>query len=229
MINADRHQWTRERLSDYLDGALPQATSEEVGAHLAACDGCRAVHDDLRAVAQAARAMGPLEPPRDLWPGIAQGLRPREESRGGWAPSTPSSRAPRPLLAAAAVVLVAVSASLAWWGRGALVVPPAATPPAPAVGVVRPAASANVELPESMAAELQRLEAVVSGVRERLDPGTVEVLERNLLLIERAIEDSYRALAVDPENDFVRQHLERTYQRKIDFLRELSQLTEAAG
>ena len=50
-------------------------------------------------------------------------------------------------------------------------------------------------LPESLAQELQELESMVGRVQDRLDPGTVEVLERNLLLIERAIEDSYQALA----------------------------------
>ena len=36
-------------------------------------------------------------------------------------------------------------------------------------------------------------------------------------------------LALDPENEFVRDHLERTYQRKRDILREVSRLAELAG
>jgi hypothetical protein len=80
-----------------------------------------------------------------------------------------------------------------------------------------------------MEAELGVLEGVLLEGRDRLDPATVDVLERNLLVIERAIEDSYRALALDPENDFLRRHLTRTYERKLDYLRDVSRIVELAG
>ncbi len=94
---------------------------------------------------------------------------------------------------------------------------------------VRAAGRPGSALPATLATELQELESAVGVARDRLDPGTVEVLERNLLIIERAIEDSYQALALDPENEFVRQHLERTYLRKRDMLLEVSRLVELAG
>ncbi len=199
------------------------------------------------------RALGPIEPPKDLWPGIAAkigaGSQGREStSRRGASVRTlrrrdgPSTRgrqgflARRPWparsgLAAAAVILVTVSASLAWWGRGVMVRSGAGMAAGlPAQGVVRPVAvTGGSAVPESLTRELRELESVVGAVRDRLDPGTVEALERNLLLIERAIEDSYQALAVDPENQFVRDHLERTYSRKRDILREVSRLAELAG
>ncbi len=137
-----------------------------------------------------------------------------------------------PLLAAAAVVLIAISASLAWWGRGALGEAPvmaggdAISSP---TSVRAAAAGPDGPVSEALASELERLESVIADSRDRLEPGTVHVLERNLVLIERAIEDSYRALALDPENDFVRDHLERTYERKLEYLQEIASIVERAG
>ena len=249
MTTEDRHEWATERLSDYMDGTLPLAEAERVKRHLAGCPDCSALRSELGAVVAAGRALGPIEPSRDLWPGIAAGigvnraghgagpsittLRTSERRARGKARASRSSWpwSSRTLLAAAAVVLVTVSASLAWWGRGAVMSPvDSASTGLSGLGSVRPAATpAQASLSASLAQELQELEAMFGVMRERLDPGTVEVLERNLLLIERAIEDSYQALALDPENDFVREHLERTHERKRDTLREVSRLTELAG
>ncbi|KPJ79232.1 MAG: hypothetical protein AMS19_11625, partial [Gemmatimonas sp. SG8_23] len=62
--------------------------------------------------------------------------------------------------------------------------------------------------------------------REVLDPNTVRILERNLSVIEQAIEDSRQALAQDPENEFLAAHLERVYERKLSYLREAARVAE---
>ena len=54
----------------------------------------------------------------------------------------------------------------------------------------------SMELPgtsEGLSAELQELEVLMAGVSESLDPETVRVLQKNLGVIERAIEDSRQA------------------------------------
>lgn len=169
----------------------------------------------------------PLDSRRRMGGGTRTGL--------GSAPDTRQASArPRstPLLAAAAVVLIAVSASLAWWGRGAVGEAPvmAASDAMSSPTSVRSAtAGPDGPVSEALAGELERLESVIADSRDRLEPGTVHVLERNLVLIERAIEDSYRALALDPENDFVRDHLERTYERKLEYLQEIASIVERAG
>lgn len=159
----------------------------------------------------------------------------RAHGGAGSAPDTrrASARPPStPLLAAAAVVLIAVSASLAWWGRGAVDdAPRVAGDDAPSAPTSVRAVASDPAGPvsDALAGELERLESVIAESRETLEPGTVHVLERNLVLIERAIEDSYRALALDPENDFVRDHLERTYERKLEYLQEIASIVERAG
>jgi anti-sigma factor RsiW len=225
MMSDREHERVLGRLSDYIDAALPGGERSEVERHLAGCASCRDVLEELRAVTQAARSLGPLEPPRDLWPGVAERLDARSPRTGG-AGFSPFGRG---WLAAAAVALIALSASMAWWARGAAL-GSVASQQAAATSAIRPASTAEaMPMPEELADELGRLEAVVELSRDRLDAATVHVLERNLLLIERAIEDSYRALALDPENAYVREHLERTYQRKLDYLREVSSILESAG
>jgi hypothetical protein len=65
-------EWT-DRLSDYLDGDLPDEERRAVDAHLRSCAECHAVLNDLkRVVAQAqALAAAPRPPAADLWAEIA--------------------------------------------------------------------------------------------------------------------------------------------------------------
>ena len=68
------------------------------------------------------------------------------------------------------------------------------------------------------------LEAALSEARDRLDPNTVRILEKNLAVIERAIVESRQALALDPENEYLRQHLDRAVERKRDYLEEATSI-----
>ena len=219
-MSEERHEWVRDRLSEQLDGSLSAQEREEVERHLAECAGCRDVLVGLIEVRRLARTLGPIEPPRDLWPALAD----RRNARGG---AGITFRVPQ--LATAAVVLVTLSASAVWWTLGGGTVPPGADGQA-VPAMVRPASTpAASPVPDELADELLMLEEALAAGRSRLDAGTVEVFERNLLVIERAIEDSYRALALDPENGFVRDHLERTYARKLEYLRDVSRIVDVAG
>lgn len=255
MNERELHEWSLERLSDHVDGGLTDHERAALEGHIEVCAVCREVRADLVRVAAEAGALGPIEPPTDLWPAILDRIEAQAGGSGGEAGGSETDGtsdvvplAPRqgpgggagfraaglpssPLLAAAAVVLIAISASLAWWGRGVLTEAPdvAGNDPPGSPASVRAVADPGGPVSDTLADELERLESVIAESRERLEPGTVHVLERNLLLIERAIEDSYRALSLDPENEFVRDHLERTYERKLEYLREIASIVERAG
>lgn len=239
MTHTDRHEWVLAHLSEHVNGALAATERDAVDRHLTECVACARVRADFADLVREARALGPVEPPRDLWPDVLSGLEDRENALeadldAGARPAFPRRRicltVSVPQLAAAAVVLVTLSASAAWWARGGLEDPSDVAGPGSASGAIGLAsAPAETPLPEPLIRELSVLEAALDEGRGRLDPGTVDVLERNLLVIERAIEDSYRALALDPENEFLREHLERTYQRKLEYLREVSWIVDRAG
>lgn len=62
------HSPTPEALMAYLDGELAAAASRDVLTHLAACDRCRRLADDLRGVSRDLRAWQAGDPPASLQP-----------------------------------------------------------------------------------------------------------------------------------------------------------------
>jgi anti-sigma factor RsiW len=72
-------------LSAYVDGALSPQQTAEVAAHLAVCDRCRAVMNDLRAVRAVLRSMPQPSPHPSLLPRTLARLEVRK-GRGATAP-----------------------------------------------------------------------------------------------------------------------------------------------
>jgi anti-sigma factor RsiW len=233
-------EWTA-RLSGYLSDELSSADKLAVEAHLSSCDDCNAALRDLARVVAEAGGLGDIEPRRDLWPGIAEAIAsngndPRVIAFPGSRPANAASAPGRVELSrrgliAASVALIALSGTAAWFaGRSTTVadVPSAAAPLAPGSGAVSPVAG-DQAAPVAMAGELAILEDVLTSARSVLDPNTVRVLERNLGVIEQAIADSREALAQDPGNTFLAQHLERMYRRKLVYLQDAVRLVEFGG
>lgn len=237
MTDRDHLEWT-ERLSAYLSEDLDPATAALVERHLSECPRCAETLAELQRVVGIAHDAADFEPPRDLWPTIAESIASipagsdtevielptaaeRRPARGGLS---------RPRLAAAAVLLIVVSAGGGWWAASAGTATPQTSQPDPLGGfdaVI--AASDDAGAPADLAAQLQVLEQLVATARETLDPSTVLILERNLNTIEAAIADSREALATDPGNAFLTQHLERMYRRKLVYLQEAVRVAEWAG
>jgi hypothetical protein len=96
------------------------------------------------------------------------------------------------------------------------------------VGWVSLAGQSNPEL-TGLAEEITKLEARLARHRSELDPETVRLLEKNLGIIDQAIRDSMRALEADPGNAFLENHLARTVETKVTFLREAAAFIAPAG
>lgn len=231
-MNAEHERWV-ERLSDFMDGTLGTDEHDACEEHLAECGTCRLVLEELRAVVAGAQALTDRSPSRDLWPGIAAALQapivgePAEHGQvialptAAQAPSPTRRMWSTPQLAAAAIVLMALSASMTWWAS------PGAAPVVAVEAGEGAVTMAGAELPgprEGLAGELQSLQGQLEALMPALDPETLLVLEQNLSVIERAIEDSRRALAQDPANEFLTEHLDRAYERKVDYLREAAEI-----
>lgn len=233
-MNDHRHEAWVLQLSDYMDGDLDGTVKEALEAHLAECGSCRAVLRDLREIVARAGALEGIEPARDLWPGISEAMGGGgEEARviqfptSGRATRRPGFLLTAPQLAAASVALMLVSAGATWWaGAGMGARGPAGPLPAPAAEVTMAAVAAP---PPELAEELEALEAVLAQARDRLAPETVRILEKNLGVIQRAIDESRDALAVDPANGFLRDHLQRAYRDKAAFLREVGTIVAWEG
>lgn len=61
-----------ELLPDWLEETLDRGTRAEMARHVAGCLRCTALVRDLENIREGAARLGPLEPSRDLWTGIAE-------------------------------------------------------------------------------------------------------------------------------------------------------------
>ena len=216
-----KDQWT-DRLSEYLDGDLTPAERTTLEAHLTTCGTCRTTLDELRRVVARAQALDDRPPAADLWPGIAEHI---------GVVSLAARRSRRrlsftmPQLAAAAVVLVLLSAGSVWLLSRNRPTPPAVATTPPTTSVMTNVGMSPLDA--RTAASVAALEQTLARNRSRLDAGTVRVIEKNLAFIDRAIRDAQSALAADPANAYLNQHLAQETRRKLELLRRAATLATA--
>jgi hypothetical protein len=166
-------------------------------------------------------------PSRDLWAGISTRLesQPVTKTRG--------ITFTLPQLAMAATLLIAVASGLTWM----VAHPPAALGPKETViqayGV--PEDETEGKIVQANFADTQfnaavdDLEKILREERDRLDPRTVMIIERNLKAIDAAINEARMALNNDPANPYLNSHLADARQRKLDLLRHATSLASTGG
>src|SRR5215831_809543 len=115
-----------ERIQELIDGTLGPIRRAELEQHLAQCDTCRALRDDLEAVRDAGAALPQMRPPDGAWLQIAGRLRQEGRIRETAAPR--AERWSYGWLAIAATLVLAAGASLLVLVR----TPSPATAPSPA-------------------------------------------------------------------------------------------------
>lgn len=234
-----------ERLSEYLDDELTPSERAACEVHLAECEACRLVADDLGSVTAFARADADRMPDADLWPGILSRI--SSNDRKGGPLGLPTARAealafsadrkPRkqivftlPQLALAASLLIAVSAGVAYWAAGRSAgVPVVQEDPVHAQAESSFNSSVSVERANFADAQFDQavsdLEKVLTSRREQLDPRTVLIIERNLAAIDQAIREARAALDADPANTFLNSHLADARRKKLDLLRQATMIS----
>jgi hypothetical protein len=78
-------------------------------------------------------------------------------------------------------------------------------------------------------AAIADLEKILDSERDRLDPRTVMVIERNLQTIDDAIREAREALDHDPANTYLNSHLADARRRKLELLRHATALASTGG
>lgn len=243
-------EWT-DKLSEYLDGELPDDERYAVESHLSGCAYCAAVLADLQRVVTRAQALYPRPPQADVWAGIAERIsdrpaaevvafRPRAEA----APRRVSFTLPQAM--AASLLIAMVSGGLVWvvsgganslrsdstradtqfrpGNPGSPGTDDAEVPVAPGPDEDVQLVSVGVADPQYDAAVTDLENAVKKG-RGRLDANTIAIVEHNLQIIDRAIDQARQALTSDPANSYLSGHLFEARRRKLDLLRRAAELT----
>lgn len=212
-----------DRLSEYIDDELPDAERQALDAHLAACADCRAVLADLRGLVQRAAALPERTPAADLWPDIERRIRQVRPARRVISFSLSQ-------LVAAALVLMALSGSLVWVLRG----PAGVNTPDTGTQATHVDRAPGTALPVSFADEtydraVTDLQRALEDGRDRLDPATVKVIEKNLAAIDAAILQAKQALESDPSNTYLNSHLVEARRRKLALLRRVNAMADTEG
>jgi hypothetical protein len=166
-------------------------------------------------------------PSRDLWQGVSARLGEREAS------VTPVVARQfvfsLPSLALAASLLIAVTSGLTWFAsRQPAATPNSNEPVIQAYGVPEDETGGRIVQANFADAQFNAavsdLESILRENRDRLDPRTVLIIERNLKAIDAAIQEARTALNDDPANQYLNSHLADARRRKLDLLRHATDL-----
>lgn len=173
-------------------------------------------------------------PSHDLWPGVESRLRSSAAPAGQSTTTQATFTFTLSQLAVAASLLIAVAVGLTWLAtnRPALTGGEATAPEAVIQAYREPQGApqdGGQIVPANFAdaqfnAAVSDLERILREERDRLDPRTVLVLERNLKAIDAAINEARMALEQDPANPFLNSHLADARRRKLDLLRHATDL-----
>lgn len=226
----------RTRLQEQIDGALDPVIGRELAAHLDTCAPCRAFGADLAAIADAAAALDPIEPPEHVWLQVAGTWR-REHPESA-ARSAPARR-PYAVwhgLAAAAVLAVAAGGGwIAWRATGSPAAPASESRPASGVLLAKADAGAGVgnadgdALVESARRDIEAaeqlyaraiagLEKAANEQKDLLAPEVAAALDKNIEVIDEAIGESRSAVRAQPESVVARESLFEALRRKVTLL-----------
>lgn len=214
-------------LNDAADGTLADGDAGAVRAHLDDCADCAERVRELRALLEDARRLSaPVEPERDLWAGIQARLStatnevrfPAERAAG---PPARATAWPPALRAAAAVTLLLVGGAAGLLiGRSAQApAPTAARPASPGNGfLVADERDLREQVADQYANPIAELAAELDRRRGQLPPEAIAEIERNLAIVDQAIEAARAAFDESPGDPVLPQMLLRAYGRKVELL-----------
>jgi len=220
----------RVSINRAIDGELAARESARLERHLAACEDCRVLGEDLRRIVAGAAKLETPEPSDRVWLNIRAGLvrdsavRAGERSGGLRRPAfglgSPALRTAG--VAAVALVLVVT---------GVVVGRRLGREPAP----LGPEAREQYTLAKLDEAEryyqqaIKSLGEAFSADKGTLSPQVVEFFDRNLSVVDAAIQACRQAVLDEPEDLEARNYLLAAYTRKITLLDSALDLQRSDG
>lgn len=209
----------RVLISRSIDGELAARESARLERHLAACEDCRVLGEDLRRIVAGAAKLETPEPSDRVWLNIRAGLVRESAGRAGersgglrrpaFGPGLPALRYAG--VAAVALVLVVTGVVVGRrLGRG----------PAP----LGPEAREKYTLAKLDEAERYYQQAIKSlgeaftAEKGTLSPQVADFFDRNLSVVDATIQACRRAVLDEPEDLEARNYLLAAYTKKITLL-----------
>ncbi len=231
----------QDLISDFLDGALSHEDQTTLSVHLEECLHCAAVRDDLQAIVGfcSTHRGEYTAPPNEkaLWlrirnmieagasPALASAPVPGKQSRSkfwtNWTGRSWELSFPQLVAFAAAIVLV-VSLSTIVGLRGFQ---------SGRFGTSQPSildAGANLAIVREGVSQQEQMISYwnerVEFNKSRWSPQMRETFDRNLKVIDQAVNDSFDALSQNPNDDFSKEMLNSALNEKLSLLKEFAAL-----
>ncbi len=232
----------RESAHELVDGTIGPIRRAELESHMDGCLDCRSLVRDLETIRAAAASLDPMEPPARVWLQVAGRLRQEGRVRAlpGSSPAHARSARHGALLAIAAVLMMAVGASIAMLvsrlATSNATSPATIATTAPGGNAAPGATVQDVETEFRLAEQhyqnaIAKLEqaagldqaasaGLASGDQAMLDPQTAAMLQKNLQVIDQAINESRSALRAEPQSAAARDSLFDALKRKVALLQD---------
>jgi anti-sigma factor RsiW len=234
-----------DALNAYADGSLTAAEAAEIERHVASCVSCRQLVDDVREILRATADLDLQDPPARAWTRIeraiqleqadaARRLQPGDRDAdaahdraadGGHSRRTTGYPTLLPWLAAAAALVLAAAVGLRY-------APGRSPNSAPSLQVQGGSAQVSSgDAAQSIENELRQAEAhyenaikgleqIASAEQNALDPRTAATLQKNLAVIDQAINESRAAIRSQPASEPAQQSLIENFKTKIALLQD---------
>ena len=215
-------------IHESIDGTIGSIRRAELEMHLDQCEACRALHDDLKRIHDAAAALPPLEAPDRAWLQIAGRLRQEGRLQDPSNGSVTSRRFHVGWLAAAAAVILAVASAVmllkpvsglpTQTAQQSAPAPPAAAATDPKA--LETATSAVEAAQDQFEKAIADLEKVAKANQQVLDPSTATTIDKNLGILDQAIAENRAAVKTDPTSAAARETLFETLRQKVTLLQD---------
>ncbi|MEK6281838.1 MAG: anti-sigma factor [Acidobacteriota bacterium] len=233
-MNCDKCQ---DLVSDFLDGALSQEDQKTLNLHLEECLGCADVRNDLQSIVGFCKTQrGEYDAPPNvqaLWMRIRNVIEasapvgaatpaPRRSFLSKWAGRTWELSFPQMAASVAAIVLlVALSTAVGMRGfRGGESTRPTASSPE---NLSLAAANLRNRINQQQQA-ISYWNQRVEYNKARWNPEMRETFDRNLLVIDQAVNNSFDALSNNPHDEISEEMLNAALNEKLSLLKEFAEL-----
>ena len=211
----------QELISDYIDGSLELGEQVQIERHLADCESCRAVRDDLLQIVHFSHQLPQHAPSGAVWSRIEADVL---EERGSWFRTvswwarlkTRQFNLSLPQMAAtAAAVIIAVSAVVLVSRQDAAQNNAMAISPRASGIEATPLSNPDFQQLEK---QINRLSETVEQRKVEWDPELRSAFERNLLYVDQCLAECRHQLNDNPADDVSQELMLNAYREKVRLL-----------
>jgi anti-sigma-K factor RskA len=212
----------QELISDYIDGSLELGEQVQIERHLADCEPCRAVRDDLLQIVHFSHQLPQHAPSGAVWTRIQADV---AQQRGPWFRAFPwltwlttrhfDLSLPQ-MAATAAAIVIAVSAAVLLF-RQETRQPQHIGAGAQGAAAVQMNPLSNSDL-QQIETQINRLSESVEQRKVEWDPELRSTFERNLLYVDQCLAECRHQLKDNPADDVSQELMLNAYREKVRLL-----------